>query len=424
MRTILALGLLLLAPVVLAAEPMPAPKYRAFDSNGIPLAGGKLYSYQAGTTTPIATYTTRAGTVANANPVVLNANGEADVWLAPNTLYKLELRNSAGVVQWTVDNLPATPDLTSLNTFENGITVTQSDTNAPGASIVGNGTAPGVSVTGGATGRGGQFSGGSTSGEGIRATATGTSNAIVGLGAGASVGLAPSGLGGLFVAAGATAPATVGNTGVMAIGNDAGYGIYARAGASGSYGADIRGGTPSTTNASGGVGAQIIAGNGNGTGVGGVGLDVSAGTPIMDGSSSYRAEAITARNGDIRISSTPPASTFAMRNRLATTNIPKAWARIVTTGGGSAAATVAAGFNIASVSVAAATITVNLAEPFASTNYAPIVTPTNPGYACGAGVVSASSFTVVCYDIPAATNFNFQAGATRTVNVLLFGEQL
>src|SRR5687767_9827532 len=91
----------------MAVQPFACPRFRALDSNGDPLAGGLLYSYEAGTSTPLATYTTRAGTVANANPVVLDANGEADVWTTPGTDYKFELRNSSGVVQWTVDNYPS-----------------------------------------------------------------------------------------------------------------------------------------------------------------------------------------------------------------------------------------------------------------------------------------------------------------------------
>lgn len=91
----------------MAANPLIPPKFRALDSNADPLSGGLLYSYAAGTTTPLATYTTRAGTVANANPVVMDANGEANVWMAPGVDYKFELRSSAGVVQWTIDNVPS-----------------------------------------------------------------------------------------------------------------------------------------------------------------------------------------------------------------------------------------------------------------------------------------------------------------------------
>ena len=95
----------------MAKFPIVPPRFRAFDANGDPLAGGLLYAYEAGTTTPLDTFTTRAGSVANANPVVLDANGEADVWLTPGLLYKFVLKSSAGVTQWTVDNHPATEDL-------------------------------------------------------------------------------------------------------------------------------------------------------------------------------------------------------------------------------------------------------------------------------------------------------------------------
>lgn len=43
-------------------------KFQAFNSVGAPLAGGKLYSYVAGTTTPKATYTTQTGGTANSKP--------------------------------------------------------------------------------------------------------------------------------------------------------------------------------------------------------------------------------------------------------------------------------------------------------------------------------------------------------------------
>ena len=86
----------------------PIPKFRAFDLNGDPLAGGKLYSYAAGTSTALATYTSSTGLVANTNPVVLDANGEADVWFSPVD-YKLILKSSDDVVQWTVDNFSGSP---------------------------------------------------------------------------------------------------------------------------------------------------------------------------------------------------------------------------------------------------------------------------------------------------------------------------
>lgn len=60
------------------------------DGNGNPLSGGKLYTYEAGTTTPKATYTDASGDTANTNPVILDSNGSADVWLGTGS-YKFDL---------------------------------------------------------------------------------------------------------------------------------------------------------------------------------------------------------------------------------------------------------------------------------------------------------------------------------------------
>lgn len=82
----------------------PTPKLQFFAANGTPLVGGKLYSYAAGTTTPLATYTDEAGLTPNANPVILDSRGEASVWLG-STAYKLRLTTATDVDVWTVDNL-------------------------------------------------------------------------------------------------------------------------------------------------------------------------------------------------------------------------------------------------------------------------------------------------------------------------------
>ena len=79
------------------------PLFHADDGNGDPLVGGLLYTYIGGTTTNKATYTTRAMTVANDNPVVLNTRGEATVY--GTGLYKLVLKTVDGVTIWTEDNV-------------------------------------------------------------------------------------------------------------------------------------------------------------------------------------------------------------------------------------------------------------------------------------------------------------------------------
>ena len=83
-------------------NPFVAGKFRAFDGEGNPLAGGLLYTYKAGSDDPKATYTDFTGNTANANPVVLDANGEASVWLRGT--YKMVLKDAQGVQQWSVDN--------------------------------------------------------------------------------------------------------------------------------------------------------------------------------------------------------------------------------------------------------------------------------------------------------------------------------
>lgn len=88
------------------ASLLPWIKTRFFDEDGNPLAGGKLFSYYAGTSTPLATYTDQSGLTANTNPVILDANGEANVWI--NTAaYKFVLKDANDVVLFTVDNVQA-----------------------------------------------------------------------------------------------------------------------------------------------------------------------------------------------------------------------------------------------------------------------------------------------------------------------------
>ncbi|MFN9969514.1 MAG: hypothetical protein ACK58T_06400, partial [Phycisphaerae bacterium] len=53
-----------------------------FDDSGNVLSGGLIYQYAAGTSTPLATYTSAAGGAQNANPIVLDSGGRLpeDMW--------------------------------------------------------------------------------------------------------------------------------------------------------------------------------------------------------------------------------------------------------------------------------------------------------------------------------------------------------
>lgn len=80
-------------------------KFKAFDTNGALLAGGKLYTYQAGTSTPATTYfdNTLSPGSAHTNPILLDSIGEALIWgTGP---YKFTLTDANDVPIWTVDNV-------------------------------------------------------------------------------------------------------------------------------------------------------------------------------------------------------------------------------------------------------------------------------------------------------------------------------
>lgn len=79
------------------------PRIRFLDSNGAPLVGGKIYTYTAGTTTPLATYTNQGAGTPNANPVILDSAGYADIWISGS--YKIVVHDSADNLISSTDNI-------------------------------------------------------------------------------------------------------------------------------------------------------------------------------------------------------------------------------------------------------------------------------------------------------------------------------
>lgn len=80
---------------------MIPPKFRAFDGEGKPLAFGRVYTYQAGTNVPKLTFRSEDGAVPNTNPVILNADGYADIFLKGS--YKIVVKDVDEVEIWTAD---------------------------------------------------------------------------------------------------------------------------------------------------------------------------------------------------------------------------------------------------------------------------------------------------------------------------------
>lgn len=73
------------------------------DNNGEPLAGGKVYTYIAGTSTPVSLYTEQDKGASATNPLILDAYGRAQVWA--DGRYKFVVKTSADVTLYTLDEL-------------------------------------------------------------------------------------------------------------------------------------------------------------------------------------------------------------------------------------------------------------------------------------------------------------------------------
>jgi hypothetical protein len=119
----LLLGIaLLLLPSTLQAQfgtnfPFVQPIF-ANPGGSAPCGGCLLYSYNAGTTTPRATYTDYLLGTPNPNPLVLDSTGRPTggngIYLAPQS-YKFVLKTSGGATIWTRDNIfdPSSINLTT-----------------------------------------------------------------------------------------------------------------------------------------------------------------------------------------------------------------------------------------------------------------------------------------------------------------------
>jgi hypothetical protein len=88
-----------------AAVLTASPVQKFWTNGGEPLAFGYVYTYSAGTTTPVATYVDSTALTPNANPILLNARGEANIWILPNVAYKYVVTDGFGNTISTTDNI-------------------------------------------------------------------------------------------------------------------------------------------------------------------------------------------------------------------------------------------------------------------------------------------------------------------------------
>lgn len=91
--------------------------WQFFDNSGNVLSGGLLYTYEAGTTTPLATYTSSSGGIAHTNPIQLNAAGKVpsgEIWLDYSKKYKFVLKTANDVLLNTYDNIGGSFNLNDI----------------------------------------------------------------------------------------------------------------------------------------------------------------------------------------------------------------------------------------------------------------------------------------------------------------------
>jgi hypothetical protein len=115
------------------------PGRRFTDENGNPISGGKLYTYEAGTTTPLDTYINDALTTSAPNPIVLGSAGmmttngvdEGPIYVAPDD-YRLVLKSSDDATTYfDIDALtiidPDTASAVASETLTSNTTVASDD---------------------------------------------------------------------------------------------------------------------------------------------------------------------------------------------------------------------------------------------------------------------------------------------------------
>lgn len=101
----LALALSAASPAAFAADAPGAQvlngRQQFVDLDGQPIVGGKVYVYQAGTTTPVTTYQdpSLGNGSQNPFPVVLDGRGQATIWALPGT-YREQVVDAQGDLIW------------------------------------------------------------------------------------------------------------------------------------------------------------------------------------------------------------------------------------------------------------------------------------------------------------------------------------
>ena len=100
--------------------------YQSFLPSGLPNNGGLIYTYLAGSSTPVATYTTPPGNIANANPIVLTTGGypPQEIWLTNGVAVKFVITDASSNTLGTYDNISSVSSIVNTTniTYNQGST--------------------------------------------------------------------------------------------------------------------------------------------------------------------------------------------------------------------------------------------------------------------------------------------------------------
>lgn len=161
MKKWLLIFVLSIPAFAVVVAPATVPHVTFVNASGGPCATCTLQSFLAGTSTPTPTYVDSGGSSQNTNPIVLDAAGGANIWLA-NLAYKLILKDPTGTIIWTVDNVKGGGGLGGIcgpagavqiaNVGVNGLTCDSNITINPTNHTLNVGTLPANFVTIGALG--------------------------------------------------------------------------------------------------------------------------------------------------------------------------------------------------------------------------------------------------------------------------------
>lgn len=100
---------------------MYTPVLHFDDINGRPLVGGKLYTYEANSSTPAPTYRDKSGTLLNENPISLDERGECEVWLVDGLRYKMVLVDPIGTQVLEADDVSSSGSGSSSLHYSYGV---------------------------------------------------------------------------------------------------------------------------------------------------------------------------------------------------------------------------------------------------------------------------------------------------------------